>query len=150
MKKFIFVLTLVLSFVTLCNAQPKHGRFHFKNVYTQVDTITIENVTVPTEWGDYLVELPKQSNLIIAYNKDYSKAIVLHTDYRFVKHFEYNVKDNEVRTILWYKDKHIYCGYIYDKKSKTGHYFEAIDAKEKEQLVTCMPFLKYAPTFNNE
>lgn len=147
--KFIFMLIVLVSTSMACNAQGKNGRFHFKDVYKQVDSILIENAALPSENGDYIVELPRESKLVIAYNAEHLKAIVLYSDYRFIKHMEYNVKDNDTRLILWYMDKgkHIYCGFIYDKKSKTARYFEAINEAEKERLVKRLPFLKYAPTF---
>lgn len=143
--KFIFVLALLMMPISMCNAQD--SKFHFKAVYTQVDSINIENTTVPTENGDVLVELPVKSNLIIAYNNEHSKAIVLYSAYPFIKHMEYIVKDNETRLVLVYKNKHIYCGFVYDKKSKTGRYFEAINKDEKDKLVKRLPFLKNTPIF---
>ena len=66
-----------------------------------------------------------KDNMIIKATSDKSKAIVIHNSYAFGRHFEFNVEDNERRTILWYEDKGIYCGYIYDKTYKVCKYFES-------------------------
>lgn len=148
MASFVMAIMMLMT-TSVIYAQNKIGRYHFKDKYTNVETITVENATVPTENGDYLIELPVKSNLTIAYNAEHSQAIVLHSDYPFIKHMEYNVKDNDVRLVLWFMDKgkHVYCGFVYDKKSKTARYFEAINEAEKERLVKRLPFLKNTPTF---
>lgn len=150
MKKLILIALTVLSTLSLSAQRP--GRpAHFRNVYTQIDSLVVENFPTveQTEDGDYLIALPKSTKVVIAYNSDKSKAIVLHSGYQFVRHMEYNVKDNEVRTVLYYKDKHLYCGYIYDKKHKEGRYFEAINESEKVMLTARLPFLKNIPTFKD-
>ena len=38
---------------------------------------------------------------------------------------EFNIDDNARRTVLWFNDKNIYCGYIYDKIYKACKYFES-------------------------
>jgi hypothetical protein len=120
-------------------------------VYTTVDTLVVKSVqsAYPTRDGDYLVTLPKEQNLIFAYNEDRTKAIVLH-GYMWGKRMEFNVKYNEARLILWYKDEHIYCGYIYESKLKACQYIEAINEAEKEKLEKRFPFIKRMPTFTNE
>lgn len=150
MKKIILIALTVLSTLSISAQRP--GRLaHFRNVYTQLDSLVLENMPTveQTEYGDYLIALPKSTKVIIAYNNDKTKAIVLHSSYQFVRHMEYNVKDDNVRTVLYYKDKHLYCGYIYDKKSKAGRYFEAINEDEKDMLTKRLPFLKNLPTFKN-
>lgn len=127
---------IIFSLMTICSSAQ-----HFRRIYTNLDTLKVESVSVGVE--DYLVNLSTQ--LIIAYNSDKTKAIVF--GYMFGKHFEYNVKDDSSRLILWYKNRHIYCGYIYDKKSKTAKYFEAINREEKDKLVTKIPFIKHIPSF---
>ena len=127
MKKIILIALTVLSILSLSAQRP--GRpAHFRNVYTQLDSLVLENMPTveQTEDGDYLIALPKSTKVVIAYNNDKTKAIVLHSNYQFVRHMEYNVKDDETRIVLYYKDKHLYCGYIYDKRYKAGKYFEAI------------------------
>ena len=152
MKRFIFILITFLT-LNVCYAQDfnRSRMKHFRDVYKQVEVLTLENAptTFPTENNDYLIELPKATQVVIAYNEDKSNAIIISMPgYPFYKHMEYNVNDNEKRLVLWYKDDHLYCGYTYDKKSKAGKYFEAIDQEEKDKLVKKIPFLKNIPTFN--
>ena len=130
------LLIMIFSLMTICSSAQ-----HFRRIYTNLDTLKVKSVSIGVE--DYLVNLSTQ--LIIAYNNDKTKAIVF--GYMFGKHFEYNVKDDFSRLILWYKNRHIYCGYIYDKKSKTAKYFEAINREEKDKLVTKIPFIKHIPSF---
>ena len=148
MKKYILIVLTVL-FALNTNAQRPGRPAHFRNVYTQIDSLILENApsVEETEEGDYLIALPRATKVVIAYNNDKSKAIVLRSGYQFVRHMEYTVKDDEARTVLYYQDKHIYCGYIYDKKSKAGKYFEAIDDNEKGMLMRRHPFLKMLPRF---
>ena len=63
--------------------------------------------------------------------------------------YEKIVKYDEARLILWFKDEHIYCGYIYDTKSKGCQYFEAINENEKDRIAKRFPFLKRMPTFTD-
>ena len=53
------------------------------------------------------------------------KGIVVYNSYTWGRHFEFNIKDNERRTVLWYEGKGIYCGYIYDQIYKVAKYFES-------------------------
>ena len=94
----------------------------------------------------YSIEAP--GKMIIAYNQDRSKAIILRNSYVLGKHFEFEVKEEPNRLILWYKDNHIYCGYIYDKRIKSCDYFEAINNRDKNRLLRRMPFLRGIPSFN--
>lgn len=146
MRKIILLLAILA--VGFCNAQIPG---HFKMIYTDIDSVVIENVQLPysSEKPDYLVELPRSSKIIIAYNKERSKCIVLRSGYQFMRHMEYTVKDDETRLILYYKDKKMYCGFIYDKRAKAGSYFEAIEQSEKDKLIERVPFLKRLPTFKN-
>lgn len=143
MKKFVLLLITCLFAVAAFSQ-----RVHFKNVYTTIDTLVIKRVQTiyPTKDGDYLINLPQEENLIIAYNSDHSKAIVLH-GYMWGKKMEFNIKYDEARQVLWYKDEHIYCGYIYDTRYKICQYFEAINDAEKERLVKRFKFLERMPTF---
>ena len=70
--------------------------------------------------------------------------------YAWGKRMEFNVKYEGSRLILWYKDEHLYCGYIYDNKVKACQYFEAINDSEKDRLVKRFKFLERMPTFTNE
>jgi hypothetical protein len=146
MRKFILASILCLFAVSAFSQAPR--RFHFRNVYTTVDTLIVKGVQFarPNKDGDYLITLQNEQNLIIAYNSDHTKAIVLH-GYAWGKRMEFNVKYNEARLVLWYKDEHIYCGYIYDTKHKACQYFEAINESEKDRLVKRFKFLERMPTF---
>ena len=147
------VVMLFTASVT-CDAQAFRlsQRMHLKNIYTNVDSIVLEAIptVAPTDDGDYLIQLPHKSKLVIAYNADKTKAIVLRSGFVYMRHYEYNVKDEGVRLILWHKDEHVYCGYIYDKKSKAGNYFEAMNQDEKDKLTKRLPFLRRIPTFTND
>ena len=151
MRKFILATVMCLFALTAFSQGHRHERMRFKSVYTTVDTLVIQSVqsNYPTKDGDYLIELPRQQNLIVAYNNDHSKAIVLR-GYMWGRHMEFNVKFDASRQILWYKDDHMYCGYIYDTKSKAAQYFEAINEAEKDRLVKRFRFLERMPTFTNE
>ena len=150
MKKFFLASIMCLFALTAFSQAPRHGRFHFKNVYTIVDTLVIQNApsVTPTKDGDYLITLPREHKLVIAYNNDHTKAIALH-GYPYAKRMEYNVKYEGTRLILWYKDEHIYCGYIYETKLKACQYVEAINEAEKERLEKRFPFIKRMPTFTD-
>ena len=142
---------MIFSASMTCNAQGHRPgqRMHLKNIYTNIDSIVLEAIPaiVQEEGSDYLIQLPHKSKLIVAYNADKTKAIVLRSGFIYMRHYEYNVKDNDVRLVLWYKDEHVYCGYIYDKSSKAGNYFEAITQEEKDKLTKRLPFLERIPTF---
>lgn len=152
MKRLLIALTAIMIMAVTCEAQGFGRRNHFRNVYTNVETLALQNAPTPfpTENGDYLVELPKESKLVIAFNTNKTKAIVLDNGYMFGRRMEFNVKDDEARLVLFFKDEHVYCGYIYDKKTKAGKYFEAINQTEKDKLTERLPFLKRMPTFTIE
>lgn len=148
MKKIIFITLLNMLAINI-QAQS----FHPRMVYTDIDTLVFDKIakTPETKDEDYLIELPKigempTPRLTVAYNKEHTKAIVLH-GYPFAQRKEYNVKNYDKWTVFYYKDKQIYCGYIYDKKIKACKYFEAINSKEKDKLISRFPFLKNKPTF---
>lgn len=147
MRKFILASIMCLFALTAFSQAHRH----FKSVYTIVDTLSVKSVqsNYPTRDGDYLITLPKEPNLVVAYNNDHTKAIVLH-GYPYAKRMEYNVKYEGTRQILWYKDEHIYCGYIYETKIKACQYIEAINEAEKERLEKRFPFIKRMPTFTNK
>lgn len=150
MRKFI-LLSIMCLFALVANSQPfAHARGHFRSIFTTVDTLVVKNTPslYPTRDGDYLIEFKNEQKLIIAYNTDHSKAIVLR-GYDLGRHMVFNVKYDEARLILWFKDEHIYCGYIYDTKSKGCQYFEAINENEKDKLSKRFPFLRRMPTFTD-
>jgi hypothetical protein len=147
-KSLFLIMFVMLTSVSLSSAQVHRGFYLKKYVYTQKDTIIVENTTVTGENGDYLIELPSKDNLIIAYNLSHTNAIVLYAGFPFYKQKEYNVADSPTRLVLWYKDEHLYCGFTYDKRAKICRYFEAINEKDKEKLVKKFPFLKNMRTFN--
>ena len=138
------ILTILFTFVaTFSFGQLRHFNYNMvrPNIdmaqYSVVDSLPIERIMIHFNKeiddnnfvslgdGDYMAPVPHKDNMIIKKNSDNTKAIVLYNSYNFGSHFEFNIKDDELRTILWYEDKHIYCGYIYDKKWKACKYFES-------------------------
>lgn len=149
MKKFILVSIMCL-FSVMTYSQTNHQRVHFRSVYTTVDTLVLKNVptTHPSKDGNYLIALPKEMSLVVAYNNERTKAIVLN-GYPWAKKKEYIVKYEGHRLVLYYKDEHLYCGYVYDEKVKACQYFEAINSDEKDRIIKKFPFLKRMPTFTD-
>ena len=139
MKRFILSLVFVLV-ASFGFAQAHRINFMNRvdfNKYEVVDSLPIERIMIHFDKeiddenlislgsGDYMATVPHKDNMIIRTTSDKTKAIVVHNSYAFGRHFEFNVEDNERRTVLWYEDKGIYCGYIYDKKYKVCKYFES-------------------------
>ena len=139
MKRFILSLVFVLV-ASFGFAQAPRMSFMNRvdfNKYEVVDSLPIERIMIHFDKeiddenlislgsGDYMATVPHKDNMIIRTTADKTKAIVVHNSYAFGRHFEFNVEDNERRTVLWYEDKGIYCGYIYDKKYKVCKYFES-------------------------
>lgn len=139
MKRFILSLVFVLV-ASFGFAQAPRMSFMNRvdfNKYEVVDSLPIERIMIHFDKeiddenlislgsGDYMATVPHKDNMIIRTTTDKTKAIVVHNSYAFGRHFEFNVEDNERRTVLWYEDKGIYCGYIYDKKYKVCKYFES-------------------------
>lgn len=139
MKRFILSLVFVLV-ASFGFAQAPRMSFMNRvdfNKYEVVDSLPIERIMIHFDKeiddenlislgsGDYMATVPHKDNMIIRTTVDKTKAIVVHNSYAFGRHFEFNVEDNERRTVLWYEDKGIYCGYIYDKKYKVCKYFES-------------------------
>lgn len=138
LKKVFITLLMVFTCSILSFAQPKMARpFIDFSKYEKVDSLPLEMIMVHFNNeiddadaismgdGDYLVKVPYNDKILIRKTVDDTKAIVLYNSYCFGRHFEFNVEDSERRTILWYRDKRIYCGYIYDKKFKVCKYFES-------------------------
>lgn len=139
MKRLILSLIFVLV-TTFGFAQAPRMNFMQRidfSKYEVVDSLPLERIMIHFDKeiddenfislgdGDYMAPVPHKDNMIIKTTSDKSKAIILHNSYAFGRHFEFNVEDNERRTILWYEDKGIYCGYVYDKKYKVCKYFES-------------------------
>ena len=139
MKRLILSLVFVLV-ASFGFAQAPRMNFMNRvdfNKYEVVDSLPIERIMIHFDKeiddenlislgsGDYMATVPYNDNMIIRTTADKTKAIVVHNSYAFGRHFEFNVEDNERRTVLWYEDKGIYCGYIYDKKYKVCKYFES-------------------------
>lgn len=138
LRKIFITLLMVFTCSILSFAQPKMARpFIDFSKYEKVDSLPLEMIMVHFNNeiddadaismgdGDYLVKVPYNDKILIRKTVDGTKAIVLYNSYCFGRHFEFNVEDSERRTILWYRDKRIYCGYIYDKKFKVCKYFES-------------------------
>ena len=139
MKRLILSLIFVLVTTFSFAQAPKMNfmqRIDFSK-YEVVDSLPLERIMIHFDKeiddenfislgdGDYMAPVPHKDNMIIKTTSDKSKAIILHNSYAFGRHFEFNVEDNERRIILWYEDKGIYCGYVYDKKYKVCKYFES-------------------------
>lgn len=139
MKRFILSLVFVLV-ASFGFAQAPRMSFMERvdfNKYEVVDSLPIERIMIYFEkeiddenlidlgGGYYMAPVPHNDKMIIRTTTDKTKAIVVHNSYAWGRHFEFNVEDNERRTVLWYEGKGIYCGYIYDKKYKVCKYFES-------------------------
>ena len=139
MKRFILSLVFVLV-ASFGFAQAPRMSFIERvdfNKYEVVDSLPIERIMIYFEkeiddenlidlgGGYYMAPVPHNDKMIIRTTTDKTKAIVVHNSYAWGRHFEFNVEDNERRTVLWYEGKGIYCGYIYDKKYKVCKYFES-------------------------
>ena len=133
MKKFILSLVL-FSISSLVFAQMKPFDF---SKYEVVDSLPIERIMIHFDKdidndefislgnGDYMAPVPHKDKMIIKKTSDGSMAIVLYNSYCFGRHFEFNVKEDERRVILWYDNGGIYCGYVYDKEFKVAKYYES-------------------------
>ena len=141
MKKFILSFIFVM-FSAIGFAQIGFNGNYFRtpiNIekYEIVDSLPIERIMIHFNKeidnedfidlgdGDYMAPVPHKDNMVIRLTSDKSKAIIIHNSYAFGRHFEFDVQDNEKRLVLYYKDKNIYCGYIYDKEFKVCKYFES-------------------------
>lgn len=136
MKKLV---TFILLFITVnCYSQPFFGE-HIIDIkqYNILDSLPLERMMIHFNKeidnkdfitlgdGDYLAPLPHKDKMLIKLNEDKTKGIVVYNSYCFGRHYEFDIQDNERRLILYYKDKNIYCGYIYDKEFKVCKYFES-------------------------
>lgn len=140
MKRFILSLVFVLV-ATFSFGQGHPMQQFFERVdltkYEVVDSLPLEHILVHFNKevddenlismgsGDYMAPIPHKDKIVIKTTKDRTKAIVLYNSYCFGRHLEFNVKDNEKRTVLWYQDDNLYCGYIYDKTYKVATYYES-------------------------
>lgn len=145
MKKILFTIlfTFVVSLSFAQMPQRMHPPRHFNmpNIdrmeYCMIDSLPLERITIysPYDYSEedgviklgestYLMEMPFSDKMIVAYNKDRTKCIILYNSYAFGRHKEFNVKETDKRIVLWYQDDDLYCGYAYDKKYKVCKYFE--------------------------
>lgn len=134
MKRIILLLLMTLC-MSVCFGQRSFR--DYLNQYEVVDSLPLERISIHFNKevdnedfinmgdGDYLAPLPHKDKMIIKTNSDKTKAVVLYNSYCFGRHLEFNVEENERRMILWFKDKNLYCGYIYDKTYKVCKYFES-------------------------
>ena len=151
MKKFLFtiLLTLIVSF-SFAQMPQRMKPHHFPNVdkmtYCVIDSLPLERITIYSPYdyeGDevvklgentYLMEMPFKDKMVIATNKERTKAIILYNSYCFGRHKEFNIKETDRRLILWYEDEDVYCGYQYDKRYKVCKYFENWWEEFKEHM----------------
>ena len=144
MKKFIFTILFTLfisvSFAQMPQRMPQR-HFNMPNIdrmeYCVIDSLPLERITIysPYDYSEndgviklgettYLMEMPFTDKMVIATNKERTKAIILYNSYCFGRHKEFNIKESDKRIVLWYQDDDLYCGYAYDKKYKVCKYFE--------------------------
>jgi hypothetical protein len=128
-----------MLFITLgMYAQPR--MFDFSQ-YVKVDSLPLEMVYFHSdkelngdsviELGDgyYMAKTPFKGNLTIKTNSDRTMAIVMN---RFhFDPFQYTIKEDERRIILYFKDKHVYRGYVYDKKLKAFQFYDSLKGYKK-------------------
>ena len=155
MKRII--LSLIFVFITSFSFA-QAPRMNFMNhidfsKYELVDSLPLERIMIHFDkeiddenfidlgYGDYMAPVPHKDNMIIKTTSDRTKAIVIHNSYAFGRHFEFNLEENERRIVLWYKDKFIYGGYVYDKTYKVCKYFES--RKEFKRFMRRLFFKKY-------
>lgn len=132
MKKIIFIMLSMLFISIEMSAQPK--MFDFSQ-YSNTDSLAVEMVyfhsdaVLTTEGiidlggGYYMAKTPFKTNFVIKTNADKTKAIVAH---RFhFDPFQYTVKEDDRRITLYYKDKKVCRGYVYDKKLKVCQPFDS-------------------------
>jgi len=135
MKKFILMSVFAL-FSAVCLGQTANGFMNFGR-YEVVDSLPLENIMIHFNKevdnedfielgdGDYLAPLPHKDKMVVRYNADRTKAIIIYNSYAFGRHLEFDVKDDERRIVFYHKDNNIYCGYVYDKVGKVCKYFES-------------------------
>lgn len=163
MKRFIITLVMMSFAIALTFGQHRMMRpFIDYSNYEKVDSLPLEMVSVhlPFEVTDekalensvslgsgyYMFKMPRTDNVVIKTNADRTKAIVVYKSFviggRFELpiggRYEYNIKEDERRLVLWYKDNRTYCGYIYDKVYKVCQCFE-----EKKEFKRFTNYFKY-------
>ena len=141
MKRFIITLVMMSFAIALTFGQHRMMRpFIDYSNYEKVASLTLEMVSVylPFEVTDekalensvslgsgyYMFKMPRTDNVVIKTNADRTKAIVVYKSFVVGGRYEYNIKEDERRLVLWYKDNRTYCGYIYDKVYKVCQCFE--------------------------
>ena len=134
---FILMLLVNISFAQMSQRlTPRHFPNVDKKTYCVIDSLPLERITIysPFDYeskdviklgeNTYLMQMPFTDKMVIATNKERTKAIVLYNSYCFGRHKEFNIKETDRRLTLWYEDDMVYCGYQYDKKYKVCKYFE--------------------------
>lgn len=136
MKKIFLTLLFAFSITSIYAQMPNFNRIDFSK-YEKTDSLPLERIMihfnkeidnkdfVDLKSGYYLAPIPHKDNFVVKFNDDRSKAIVVWNSYCFGRHYEFNVKEEERRIVLWYKDDDVYCGYIYDKEFKVCKYFDS-------------------------
>ena len=123
MKKFLvlslFTMISMVSFGQVSIPKRVSHFFDYKK-YEVVDSLPIERLYIHSPFdyddetvismgdGNYLINAPHKDNMIVRFNSDRTKAIVVYNSYCFGWHKEFNVIENDKRLILWYKDKKFY------------------------------------------
>jgi len=138
LKKLLLLMLLGICITSSAQRPNRHFREYIDfSKYEVIDSLPLERMYIysPFDYDDntiinagegiYLIEMPQKDKIIIRKTKDNSKAIVVYNSIIFGRHKEFNIKDDRRRTILWYEDDNIYCGYIYDKFYKVCKYFES-------------------------
>jgi hypothetical protein len=149
MKRLLTTLSVLFAAVLMYAQLPGNPMtFIDTSAFTETETLPVEKVYVnlpfeipadrmpanATDLGSnfYMFELPHTDRIVIRTDKDRTKAVVdaksiaVGGPFRFpVDHrYEYSVKEDGRRIILYYKDDRTYCGYIYDKELKVCQYFQ--------------------------
>ena len=150
MKKFIFMTSLMLFSIT-CFGQMPVRQFINEKDYELVDSLPLERFqtyvpdsnlvqNIQERFGskvkendiiqlgncEYMFKLPVKDKILLKYNKDKTKAIIINSSIIHgigMHFFEFNVKDDERRQVLYYDDDNVLCGIIYDKFYRVAKYF---------------------------
>lgn len=151
-KLFTILLAFIVSFSYVQAQVPQRNHVRqFPNVdkmiYCVIDSLPLERITIYSPYdyeegedviklddNSYLMKMPFKDKMVIATNKERTKAIILYNSYAFGRHKEFNIKETDRRIILWYENEGIYCGYQYDKRYKVCKYFENWWEEFKEHM----------------
>ncbi len=94
--------------------------------HIKIVTRAEDNQIIQLGENEYMFRMPFKDKIILKYNEDHSKAII--TNFSTIRgmglhFFEFTVKDNERRQVLYYDDDNVLCGIIYDKFYRVAKYF---------------------------